>query len=420
MTATAPAAPTSTGRKTHDFALLWVGAGMSFLATRMTALVYPLLVLWGGGSTATAGLVGFTALLPQFAVQLPAGAIVDRYDRRRLMLLSEIGCILAVGSLAIPVAGGRLWLPQLFAVAFIEGSLLVVHQLAERAAIPHVVAPDQLGSAFSRNEARTRGSSMLGQPLGTSLFALAHAFPLLFGAISHALSLLTLSLLRTPLNNERTAKPRPMRAEIGEGLAWLWRKPFIRALMFVLAGTNLLFQMVTFAVLPLFHDEHRSAALVGIVLACSSVGGLAGALTASHWMRRAGLRRILIICCVTWAAVTLLLPIGDNVPVMALLFAVSGYVGGVFNVPAVVYVVRVTPAELRGRVSSVAGLMSAGAMAFGWIAAGWLLSVITPRQTLTTVGLLFVLVLLATIISPSIRKASGPDEVRPLEEAPAP
>jgi MFS family permease len=401
-------------RQNRDFGLLWVGAGFTYLGLRVTALVYPLLVLWSGGSNAMAGLVGFAALLPQLLVQLPAGAYVDRWDRRRLMLVCQLGCVLALSSLAVPVALGRLWLPQVFAVAFIEGSLMVVYQLAERSAVPHLVAAEQLGSAYSRNEARTRGAAMLGQPIGTELFAVGNAFPLVFSVGAHIVSLVSLLGIRTRFQAERVAPPADVRSEITAGLSWLWRQRFLRAVMLVLAGTNLLFQMLVFAMLPLFRDEGLPKGLVGVVLACSAVGGLIGALTAARWMRVWSLRRILLAATVVWAVVTPLLAVTHNLVAMGALFAASGYVGGAFNVPAIVYVMRITPPAMRGRVSSVANLISSGALALGWVAAGFLLTIVTPRHGVGIIGAVMVIVAICAALSPAIRGADGAAETEPL------
>jgi MFS family permease len=409
----APTPPTPLGRN-RDFALLWVGAGFTYLGLRVTALVYPLLVLWSGGSNATAGLVGFTALLPQLLVQLPAGAYVDRWDRRRLMLVCQLGCVLALGSLAVAVALGHLWLPQLFAVAFIEGSLMVVYQLAERSAVPQLVAREQLGSAYSRNEARTRGAAMLGQPTGTELFAVGNAVPLVFSVGAHIVSLVSLLGIRTRFQAERDAPPADVRSEIVAGLSWLWRQRFLRAVMLILAGTNMLFQMVVFAMLPLFRDEGLPKGLVGVVLACAAVGGLAGALTAARWMRFLSLRRILLAATVVWAVVTPLLAITHNLVAMGVLFAASGYVGGAFNVPAIVYVMRITPPDMQGRVSSVASLVSYGAMALGWGVAGFLLLIVTPRHGIGIIGALMALIAICAVLSPAIRGADGAAETEPL------
>jgi MFS family permease len=413
VTALAKEAPAPL-RQNREFSLLWMGAGFSYLGSRVTALVYPMLVLWGGGSTTTAGLLGFTALVPQLVVQLPAGAHVDRRDRRRLMLACELGCVLALGSLAIPVALGRLWLPQLFAVAFVEGSLMVVYQIAERSAVPQLVTPDQLGSAYSRNEARTRGASVLGQPTGTGLFAIGNAVPLFFSVGTHLMSLTTLLRIRRPLQAERGAPPGDMRSEIAAGLAWLWRQPFLRTVLLVISGTNMLYQMLSFAILPLFHDEGRPKGLVGVVLACSAVGGLVGALTAARWMRFWSLRRILLAGIVVWAVVTPLLAVTHNIVAMGVLFAASGYAGGVFNVPAIVYLMRITPPTMQGRVSSVANLVSFGAIALGWVAAGLLLTIVTPRQGIGVVGAAMALVATCAVLSPAIRGAAGAAETKPL------
>ncbi len=401
--------------RNRDFGLLWVGAAFSFLGTRAAALAYPMLVLWGGGSKSMAGLAGFAALLPQLVIQLPAGAYVDRWDRRRLMLVCEWGCVAALGSLAVAIALDRMWLPHLFAVAFIEGSLMVVYQVAERAAIPHLVAADQLGTAYSRNEARTRGASLLGQPIGTGLFALGNALPIVFGVGSRLVSIVALLGIRTDLQQERTNTPRPgVRSEIAAGLSWVWGQHFLRAVMLVLAVTNTLFQMLVFAMLPLFYDEGRSAALVGVVLACSSAGGLVGALTAAKWMRVWSLRRILLAGTIVWAVVTLLLAVAPNIAVMSVLFAASGYVGGVFNVPAIVYVMRITPPAMQGRIGSVAAMVASSGMALGWVAAGVLLTAVAPRPSIAVLGGIMALAAVVAALSPAIRRATGAAETKPL------
>lgn len=400
--------------RNRGFSLLWAGAGFSYLGSRMTALVYPMLVLWGGGSTTTAGLLGFTALLPQLVVQLPAGAHVDRRDRRRLMLACELGCVLVLGSLAVPVALGRLWLPQLFAVAFVEGSLMVVYQVAERSAVPQLVAAEQLGPAYSRNEARTRAASLIGGPAGTELFAAGNAVPLLCSVAAHLASFATLLRIRTPLQAERGTPPGDVRSEITTGLSWLWRQHFLRAVLVIIAGTNMLYQMVAFTMLPLFHDEGRPKGLVGVVLACSAVGGLLGALTAARWMRSWSVRRILLAGTVVWAIVTPLLAVARNVVEMGALLSASGYVGGVFNVPAIVYLMRITPPAMQGRVSSSANLVTSGAISLGWVAAGLLLTVVTPRQGIGVVGAGMALIAACAVASPAIRGADGPAETKPL------
>ena len=166
----APAAEEVPLGRNRPFLLLWLGAGMSFLSSRISAVAYSLLVLWATGSTVAAGVVGMAALLPNLVVQLPAGALVDRWDLRRVMIVCDIGRLLAIGSVAVAVFNGHVWLPHLMIVAFVENSLTVFYRLAERSAVREVVPRSQLSPAMSRNEARAQAATLLGQPIGGLLF----------------------------------------------------------------------------------------------------------------------------------------------------------------------------------------------------------------------------------------------------------
>src|SRR5829696_5538461 len=90
-------------RHNRDFRLLWIGQAVSALGSNISLTAYPLLVLALTGSAASAGLVGFLAALPYALLQLPAGAYVDRWDRRRVMLISDAirGAVLVVVCIAV-------------------------------------------------------------------------------------------------------------------------------------------------------------------------------------------------------------------------------------------------------------------------------------------------------------------------------
>src|SRR4029453_12577653 len=132
-------------------------------------------------------------------------------------------------------------LPQIIAVSFIEGSLYVFHSLAEPAAVRNIVHPTHLPLALSQIEARERGAALLGQPLGGFLFDLGRAVPFLADALSYLASLAALFLIRSRFQGERPPARGTFLAEIAQGLAWLWRQPFLRATALLVAGSNLLF-----------------------------------------------------------------------------------------------------------------------------------------------------------------------------------
>ena len=135
-------------RRNREFVLLWTGLVVSTLGSRVSATAYPLLVLALTGSPADAGLAGFLATLPYLVFQLPAGAVVDRVDRRRLMIVCDAGRAAALASLVAALATGRLALAQVMVVAFLEGTLFVVFNLAETAAVQQVVPSEQLPAAL--------------------------------------------------------------------------------------------------------------------------------------------------------------------------------------------------------------------------------------------------------------------------------
>src|SRR5204863_5346880 len=109
-------------RRNRDFILLWSGQVVSTVGTRVTAVAFPLLVLAQTHSPAKAGLVGFAQTLPYMLFYLPAGALVDRWDRRRTMIVADAGRTLALRSLAIALAFGDFTFAQVFVVAFVEAS----------------------------------------------------------------------------------------------------------------------------------------------------------------------------------------------------------------------------------------------------------------------------------------------------------
>src|SRR5918912_691415 len=104
-------------RRNRDFLLLWSGQAISELGTRTAWIAYPLLVLALTGSPAKAGIVGFANRFPLVVFSLPAGALVDRWERKRIMLVCDAGRAVGVGSIALSLALGRLAFAQIVLVA---------------------------------------------------------------------------------------------------------------------------------------------------------------------------------------------------------------------------------------------------------------------------------------------------------------
>lgn len=393
-------------RRNRDFLLLWSGAGLSVLGYRMSTVAYPLLLVFGSGSTVGAGLVGFAALLPVLVVQLPAGVLVDRWDRRRTMVLCDVIGALTMGSVVVTLLFDRIWVAQLMVAAFVEGSVAVCYRLAERAAVRNVVPGHQIPAALARNEARGRAAGLLGQPVGSALFALLRWAPFLVTVVAHVLAMATLLLIRTQLQAPRTARPRPVRTDIAEGVTWLWGQRFLRAATLLVTASNIAFQVIGLALVLVVEQQGASPAVVGLIGLFSGLGGVCGALAGSWFVRRVSPANIVLGVLTAWTLLMPWLAFTTDLPALGAMFAGLSFAGAVLNVAAGVYQVRVTPDGMQGRVSSVAILSSSGANSAGALAAGFLLGYAGTTTAVLAVAAMMAVLAAVAATSPAVRSGN--------------
>ncbi|MYX46687.1 MFS transporter, partial [Streptomyces sp. SID89] len=360
--------------RNRDFVLLWQAAAVSGLGSNASSVAYPLLILALTGSPADAGLTGFIALLPQLLFQLPAGALVDRWNRRRTMIACDVLRGAAVGSVAAALLLHRLSLPHVLAVGFAEGTLTVCFRIAASAAVPNVVHPSQLAAALSRNEARARGAAMLGQPLGGVLFGLGRAVPFLFDAASYLWSLVGLLLIRREFQAGRRARTAPLHRDLTEGVRWLWRQPFLRTTTFLIAGSNLLFQALFLTVIVMARGGHGSSAAIGVMFGVAAAGGVLGSLVAPAVERRLSMRTVVIGANWAWALLVPVLLVVRDPYLIGVVYALMCFVGPVWNVVVSAYQLAVTPDAIQGRVLGAVGLIAFGAVPLGSLVGGQLLA----------------------------------------------
>jgi MFS family permease len=175
-------------RRNRDFNLLWVGQVGSDLGANISAIAFPLLVLATTGSPAMAGIVAAARSLPELLFAVPAGALVDRWDLKRVMIVVDCARAAALGSLALAVALDAVAFGHIVAVAAVEGVGTVFFEVAEGSALPKVVADRHLHAALARNSARAHTAALAGLPLGGALFGLGRAVPFVFDAVSYLMS----------------------------------------------------------------------------------------------------------------------------------------------------------------------------------------------------------------------------------------
>jgi MFS family permease len=199
--------------------LLWGGQALSELGSQASTIAYPLLVLALTGSAAKAGIVGFAKFVPLPLFALPSGVIVDRVNRKILMMACDGIRATALASIPIAFVLGQPTFAQVVGVAFIDGALFATSYIAERGALRQIVPPEQIPQAVAQNEGRTFAASIAGPPLGGLLFSAGRALTFLVDAISYSASTVALALTRGRFQQPRGDPPRPVRREIVERLS---------------------------------------------------------------------------------------------------------------------------------------------------------------------------------------------------------
>ena len=391
-------------RRNRDFQLLWAGQAISVLGSRASQIAYPLLVLAMTGSAAAAGVVGFVGTVPYILFQLPAGALMDRVNRRRVMIACDLVRLVALASIPLAAWLGGLTLAQVMAVAFVEGSMFVFFRLGEVSAVRLVVPPEQHPAALSQNEARLRTATLLGNPLGGFLFDLGRTVPFLADAATYAVSLLTLLAIRARFEEMRTTPPQPVLRDIVEGVRWLWGQHFILIVNTAASVTNGLIQVVVLVVIVAERNRGASASLIGIVLGGFGVGGVAGSLAGGWLSKRLSPNVVVLTALWIWAAFTSLVGVVANPVALVALLATLAFMGAVWNVSTGTIYYRLVPDRLIARVSSVGSLTAFGALPLGSLLAGLLVQGFGPATAGVIAGAGMLVVAALTTAAPSVRR----------------
>jgi predicted MFS family arabinose efflux permease len=397
-------------RKNRDFMLLWTGAGYAALGRQIGFIAFPLLMIFQLGSAEDAGLVSFAALVPMLVVQLPAGVMVDRWDRRRLMILCDIAGFAAMGSVGLVLLLGHVWLLHVMVAAFVESSAGIVYQLCEESAVRNVVHAAHVSQAISQNEARSRAANLLGQPTGSALFALTRWLPFGVAALGHVVALINLMLIKVKFQAERAQAPRSVRVEVAEGFAWLWQQKFVRMAIACVAGSNLLFQILTLTLYVVIRNHGGSPATIGAISVVMGVGGVLGALSGSKWLKWLNISTLVIGALGLWTILTTLMAFTANPWLLGALFGGTTFVGAALNVSAGTIMNRVTPDAIRGRAMSVAMLFAFGANSVGALIGGFALKHFSTSNTVLGVGAAMLALTIIAGLSPAIRHPDLPPE----------
>ncbi|RSM80440.1 MFS transporter [Kibdelosporangium aridum] len=391
-------------RRNRNYTLLWAGQAVSEVGFSTTMIAFPLLVLAITGSPAASGLVLGADAAAQLLAGLPAGALVDRWDRKRIMLWCEAAMAVAVGSLALALWWDSASLAHMVLVAVVMGVCRALFEPAEDACLTRLVPEEQLATAISLNAARSSIGQMAGTALGGVLFAIGRVVPFLVDMITHLISLISLAFLRVPYRKVEPAPIGNIGKEIAEGLRWVWSHRHVRVTALCAVSLNFFFNAFYIVIIVLADARGVPAGQIGLMAAMLGFGGLLGSLVAPT------LHRILhpwvSIMAVFWM-VTVLTPLtiwAPNGYVLGALFAGMSFLAPTANTTINTHQLLLTPDDLRGRLSGVMNVVIGAAAAAGPAAGGLLVEFVNGMVAVLWCTAGMAAVSLLVTVSPVLRR----------------
>ena len=404
-----------------DFLKLWAGDTVSQFGSQVTLLAVPtvaILVLHAGPFQV--GVLSALEFLAFPTLGLVAGVYADRLRRRPIMIVCDLGRMLALGSIPVAFLLDALTLEQLYIVALLTGIFTVFFDVSYQSYLPVLVDRPNLLEGNTKLEISRSVAQVSGPAIAGFLIQwIGGATAVAVDALSFLASAVALSLIR-----KREPQPKPMTAsgatgfvpELKEGLEVVFKNPILWRIAGCTATFNLGSNMVFGAVFLVFayRQLHLAAATVGIIFAVGSIGGLIGAFSAAWVARRLGVGPTLGIASMVGGLAILATPVAlviAPVAVLAALGFLEGLSGPIYNISQVSLRQAITPDRGQGRMNATMRTIVWGTMPLGAFIGGILGTTIGLVQTILLGGTLTVLSALWIFFGPVIRLKDQPAPV---------
>jgi MFS family permease len=358
-----------------DFGRFWLGQTISNLGSSFTMFALPLLVFKLTGSPLNLGITAAAEFVPYLLFGLVIGAWVDRVDRKRLMIATDLARAAVIAIIPLLAAADALSVGWVYAVAFCSVTLTIAFDAAEFAAIPSLVpSGDDLVSANGRVQASWSAAQIAGPLLAGLLMTVAPVQQVLWvDSASFLVSAAMLVLIRTPFNAPREGEARrSIRREVADGLRYVLGHPVLRNLSAMMAlvnqvGSTVYAQLVVFAKRQLDASDSR----VALLYAAGSAGVVLLSLAAGPVRRRLSFSVAALGALVVDGLLTIVLAATRWFWAALPLWAAISGLGIFFNINTASLRQQIVPNHLLGRVISIAGVLAWSAIPLGALAGGW-------------------------------------------------
>jgi MFS family permease len=367
--------PIQSNRLRLDFWKFWAGQTISNLGTSVTLFALPLLMYKLTGSALNLGLMSAAEFTPYLLFGLILGAWVDRVDRRRLMILADVGRGALIATIPLLAEFGELPIWWIYVVGFLTSTLTICFDSAQFAAIPSLVETDDLVTANGRIQASFAAASVAGPLLGGSMIAVTGLEAVFYiDAASFLVSAASLALVRRRFNasREEGKVTTSIREDVAEGLRYVLNHPVLRNISLMMALINFI-GVTIFAQLVLFANEQFSATdrQVGWLYAAAAIGAVVCSLLAGPLRTRWSFSRVALGALTVGGALTAVFSMMTSYWLALPILAFASGSGILFNINTGSLRQAIVPNDMLGRVISIASVLAFSAMPLGSLLGGF-------------------------------------------------
>lgn len=390
---------TSSREKTSlgpNFWKLWSGQAISALGASFTGFALPLLVYKLTGSALNLAYSTAAHFIPYLLFGLFIGAWADRTDRRRLMILTDLGRAASIASIPVLAMSGALEVWWIYVVIFVNSMLSIAFDAANFAAVASLVDKEELVTANGRIQASYSAMTMVGPLLAGVVVAVLPIYDLLLiDAASFVVSALMLVWIRASFNAPGRTRGKSIRQDVMEGLRYVFGHPVLRNISLMMAMVNFAATTI-YAQRVLYATEQLGAndTQIAVLSAAGSLGVVALSLVAGKLRKKLPFGKVALGALIGSGVVTIALAFTRNYWVALPLMALFSGLGIMFNINTNSLRQAIAPNHMLGRVMTIAGVLAWSANPVGAYVGALAI------ESTQNVGLVFAVIGLITIIIP--------------------
>ncbi|HDB7565901.1 TPA: MFS transporter [Staphylococcus aureus] len=378
-----------------NFTFYLIGIAFSNIGSAFTTFVFPLMILKLTGSAFQVGIVSALSFIPYAILGLPAGALIDRLNKKTIMKCADI--IRLISYLSIPVLSfyNMLSIFQIYVVAIISGIGLVFHSISEVSIIPSIVKEEDLASANSYIYATQNVSEFLGPIIGGLLYTyMGYSILIFIDSMTFLLSFFSLILIKIETKsifNQEKLSGKNFLSDVKVGFDYLLSNSTIRVMAVVVSLSNLIISpYYIYIVMFVKEDMNQSSQALGLVLGISSLGALIGSLSASFLLKLFNFGKLIVIILFLDTIFRLMLPFSTYIFILIPFLGLTYMTQSILNIAIITLRQKKCSEHMLGRVNSVFKTMVFAFRAIGLFLGGILLENKGGFYALTISAVLFI------------------------------